>query len=236
MDPDGKRIFVGNISNRDDRDELLRRANYTYGCESCVTVDGDGYLQVETTGLSQRIIDATQFLTDAINSTDPFQLYDVQIKNNDPDVAFGDSQRGMGNVTVKRPDGTSQKVTSIKIRLDFGDDAYVIGNAQLRESYLNLVFAHEVSHFAPGFKEDPTTLGERGDVDNPINEIRAARGLPLRAEYQARNLHVGGLVYLKFGDAVRDPKFGVIIRGSDGINVQDQPGRIILWWQNKIKR
>jgi hypothetical protein len=71
-------------------------------------------------------------------------------------------------------------------------------------------------------------------VDNPINETRAARGLPLRAEYQATDLHAGGLVYLKFGDAVRDPKFGVLIRGSDGIGVENQPGRIILYWQNKV--
>src|SRR5690606_20858345 len=195
-----------------------------------------GYLQIDTTGLSQEIINATQFLTDAINSTDPAQLYDVQITNNNPDVAFGDAQRGMGNVSVAMPGGTSQKMSSIRIRLDFGDDAYIIGDGQLQESFLNLVFEHEVSHFAPADKRHPTTVGVRGDVDNPINEIRAARGLPLRAEYQARNLHVGGMVYLKFGSALRDPKFGVIIRGSDGINVQDQPGRIILWWQNKIKR
>src|SRR5690606_2581788 len=145
----GEKVYVGNIANQDDRDEFLRRANFTYGCESCVTVDTDGYLQIDTTGLSQEIINATQFLTDAINSTDPAQLYDVQITNNNPDVAFGDAQRGMGNVSVAMPDGTSQKMSSIRIRLDFGDDAYIIGDGQLQESFLNLVFAHEVSHFAP---------------------------------------------------------------------------------------
>lgn len=234
-DPNGERVYAGNISNQDDRDEFLRRANFTYGCESCVTIGNDGYLQVDTSNLSQGVIDATQFLTDAINSTDLSQLYNVDITNNNPDVAFGDSGTRKG-VQVKGADGKVRNISAINIRLDFADDAQVRGNAELQTSFLNLVFAHEVSHFAPAHKKDPTTPGVRGDVDNPINEIRAARGLPLRAEYQAHDLHVGGLVYLKFGDAVRDPKFGVVIRGSDGINVQDQPGRIILWWQNKIKR
>src|SRR5690606_23163094 len=143
VDPNGEKVYVGNIANQDDRDEFLRRANFTYGCESCVTVDTDGYLQIDTTGLSQEIINATQFLTDAINSTDPAQLYDGQMTTNDPDVAFGEAQRGMGNVSVAMADGTSQEMSSMRIRLDVGDDAYIIGDGQLQESFLNLVFGHE---------------------------------------------------------------------------------------------
>jgi len=240
VDPDGERVYVGNITNQDDRDEFLRRANFTYGCDSCVGVDADGYLTIDTTGLSQSVINATQFLTDAINSTDPSQLFDVQVTNNNPDVAFGDSQAGMGNTPMRTASGN--RISSIRIRLDFGDDAHVRGNAQLQASFLNLVFAHEVSHWAPDHKQDPTTPGLRGRVDNPINEIRLARGLPLRREYGARDLHVGGLVYLRFGDPVaNDDGSGNGMgfrpaRGSDGIEVLDQPGRMILWWQNKIKR
>jgi RHS repeat-associated protein len=231
-DPTGEKIYAGYITDANDRAEFLRRVNSTYGCESCVDIDGDGYLRVDTTGLSQDVVDAAEFLTNAINSTDPTQLFNVDITNNNADVAFGDSGTRRG-VPVRDSNGVVRNTSAINIRLDFGDEAYLYGNAELKSAFLNFVFAHEVSHFAPNPKKDPTTPGVRGDVDNPINEIRAARGIPLRAEYQARS--IGALAYLKFGNAVRDPKFGVIIRGSDGIQVEDEPGRIILYWQQKVK-
>jgi hypothetical protein len=231
-DPNGEKIYAGNITDTNDRDEYLRRANYTYGCSSCVTIDNDGYVQVDTTGLSKEVVSATAFLTDAINSTS--QLFDVQVTNNNPDVAFGDSQAGMGNVPIKKPDGTTQKVSSILIRLDFADDAQVKGGSEAdRASFLNLVFAHEVSHFAPSYKTDPTTPGVRGAVDNPINEIRLARGLPLRAAYQGRS--IGALAYVKFGEAVRDSS-GKVVRGTDGIEVTNETGRLFLWIQNNVKK
>ena len=234
-DPSGEKIYAGHITDTNDRDEYLRRANYTYGCSSCVTIDKEGYVQVDTTGLSKEVIKATEFLTNAINSTDLSQLFDVRITNNDSEVAFGDSGRG-GNAPVKKADGTVQNTSAIRIRLDFADDSQVTGGSEAdKASFLNLVFAHEVSHFAPSYKTDPTTPGARGDVDNPINEIRLARGLPLRAEYQARDFHVGGLVYLKFGNAARDSS-GNATRGSDGINVTNESGRIIFWNQKKVKK
>jgi RHS repeat-associated protein len=161
LDPDGERVYVGHITNQDDRDEFLRRANFTYGCESCVAVGSDGYLTVDTTGLSQDIVDATKFLTDAINSTDPSQLFNVDITNNNPDVAFGDSGTRRG-VPVRAADGRVINTTAINIRLDFGDEAHIRGNAELQASFLNLVFAHEVSHWAPVRAYDPTTPGGGG--------------------------------------------------------------------------
>jgi RHS repeat-associated protein len=243
VDHNGDRVYVGHITDQADRDEFLRRANSTYGCESCVGVDADGYLTVDTTGLSQEVIDSTQFLTDAINSTDLSQLFNVDITNNNPDVGFGDSGTRRG-VPVRQADGRVINTSAINIRLDFGDDVHVRGNAQLQASFLNMVFAHEVSHWAPSRASDPTAPGVRGPVDNPVNKIRLALGLPLRAEYRARSLFVGGLVYLKFGDPVMFD-FGYCIpngpepralEGNDGLEVQDQPGRIILWWQNRVKR
>ncbi len=234
-DPSGEKIYAGNITDTNDRDEYLRRANYTYGCSSCVTIDNDGYVQVDTSGLSKEVISATAYLTTAINSTDRSQLFSVEITNNNSDVAFGDSGTRKG-VDVKNADGTVTKVSAINIRLDFADDAQVIGGSEAdKASFLNLVFAHEVSHFAPSYKTDPTTPGARGGVDNPVNEIRLARGLPLRAEYQARDFHVGGLVYLKFGNAAKDSS-GNVTRGSDGINVTNESGRIIFWNQKKVKK
>lgn len=100
---------------------------------------------------------------------------------------------------------------------------------------MNLVFAHEVSHFAPAYKTDPTTPGIRGAVDNPINEIRFARGLPLRQEYLARSMNVGSLVSVGFGNPVRD-KAAFPVYGSDGIEVNNENRRILLWERNNVKR
>ena len=228
IDPRGEKVYAGNITDPTDKAEYLKRANYTYGCSSCVTIDEDGYVQVDTTGLSQEIIDATTFLTDAINSTS--QFFEVQVSNNDPKVLFGNSQDGAGNALVKNSDGTTQNVKAVLIKLDFADDAQVVAGSEAdRASFLNLVFAHEVSHFAPKEKKDPTTPGLRGPVDNPINEIRLARGLPLRASYQARGL--AGLAYVKFGEAVRD-SYGNVVRGTDGIEVTNETGRLFMWLQN----
>ena len=232
-DPNGERIYAGNITDQKDKDEFLKRANYTYGCDSCVTIDKDGYVQVDTTRLNKDVINATAFLTNAINSTDRSQLFSVEISNNNPDVAFGDSGTRVG-VDVKNADGTVTKVSAINIRLDFADDAQVKGGTEAdKASFLNLVFAHEVSHFAPDHKLDPTSYGPRGPVDNPINEIRLARGLPLRAGYQARSL--GSLVYIKFGEANRD-RAGNVVRGSDGVEVVNDTGRLVLWVQKNVKK
>jgi RHS repeat-associated protein len=232
VDPFGEKIYVGYITDDKERAEFLRRVNFTYGCETCVSVDADGYLTVDTSGLDEAIINATQFLTDAINSDDPSKLFTVEITNNNNAVAFGDSGTRRG-VAVRQADGTTVTVSAINIRLDFGDDAHVRGDDDVRASFLNLVFAHEVSHFYPTYKTDPTVPGERGPVDNPINEIRLALGLPLRGEYQARRLHVGSTVYLRFGNPIRPP-FGGPIRGSDGLEVE--MNRMILWVQDNVKR
>jgi RHS repeat-associated protein len=78
-DPSGEEIYAGNITDPKDRDEFLRRVNYTYGCQSCATIDKNGYLRVDTTGLNKDVIKATQYLTDAINSKDLNQLFSVTV-------------------------------------------------------------------------------------------------------------------------------------------------------------
>jgi RHS repeat-associated protein len=160
-DPTGERIYAGGITDAGDREEFLRRLNYTYGCESCVGIGADGYVTVDTTGLSEEIVQATQYLTDAINSTDLGMLFNVEITNNNPAVAFGDSGTRKG-VNVKTADGSVKLISAINIRLDFGDDKNVIGDDEIKASFLNMVFAHEVSHFYPSFRQDPSTRGVRG--------------------------------------------------------------------------
>jgi hypothetical protein len=235
IDPSGERVYVGNVTDANDRAELLRRINYTYGCEACVTVDDDGYLTVDTEGLSQDIIKATQFLTDAFNSTT--QYFSVEITNNNPDVAFGDG--GGATVGVPNPDNPNgPRVSALRIRLDFGDDRHVTGDADAKAAFLNTIFAHEIRHWFPETTSDPRgNAGQRsrGAVVNAINEILLARGLPLRERYSAipsqRNADT---VELTNGRARRQRRDNAIERGRDGINVVNENNRVIRWSRRNV--
>ena len=107
---------------------------------------------MNTTGLSQDVLKATAYFTDAITSNDGNKLFSVQVTNNNSEVAFGDSLQGAAG--VKLP-GNNFKTSAIRIRLDFGDDNRVIGDKDAKEAFLNLVFAHEVAHFVPNYVHDP---------------------------------------------------------------------------------
>ena len=114
-----------------------------------------------------------------------------------------------------------------------------MGNAEAKASFLDFVFAHEVSHFYPFHQMDPTVPGVRGDVDNPVNEIRQSLGRPLRSAYQARPL--GPLAILRFGNAVswqegclQDSSI-VVARGSDGIEVSKEGTKAIFWVPRVVK-
>jgi RHS repeat-associated protein len=228
IDPTGEKIYVGDITNADDRDELLRRANYTYGCQSCVTVDQDGFLAVDTTGLSQDVLKATAFLTDAINSNDASKLFSVEVTNNNSDVAFGDSQAGMAGVQLP---GNNFRTSAIRIRLDFGDDKRVTGDKAANEVFLNLVFAHEVKHFFPNYIQDPADARKTGPVVDAINEIQQARGLLLRAEYGATKR--GEFVSLNFGTAKRDRSGNIVRNKAGGIEV-NKTNKVITWVKRTV--
>ncbi len=226
-DPSGEEIYAGDITNQKDRDEYLRRANYTYGCASCVTIDKNGYVRVDTTGLSKDVIKATQYLTDAINSKDLNQLFSVTVTNNNKDVAFGDSQAGTGKIP-------GVKTTVIGIRLDFADDKWVSGDAQSKEAFLNLVFAHEIAHFAPNYQTDPVgDRNKKGPVVDRVNEIQQALGLPLRAQYSAGKTSGGEhWVEVSLGKAKTD-KSGQILRDKGAIQVEKQ-NKIVRWVKNIV--
>lgn len=229
IDPTGEKIYAGGVTGA-DRDELLRRANFTYGCESCVSVGKDGFLAVNTTGLSQDVLKATAFLTDAINSNDASKLFSVQVTNNNSDVAFGDSQRGSAGVQLP---GNNFRTSTIRIRLDFGDDKRVSGDKGAKDAFLNLVFAHEVAHFYPNYIEDPADGRKTGPVVDAVNEIQQARGLLLRAEYGATKRGSGGeFVSLNFGVAKRD-RSGNIVRRAGGIEV-NKTNKVITWIRRTV--
>lgn len=221
-DPSGEEIYAGNITDQKDKDEFLRRANYTYGCKSCVTIDNSGYVRVDTTGLNKDVIKATQYLTDAINSKDPSQMFSVTVTNNNKDVAFGDTRAGMGNIP-------GLKTSVIGIRLDFADDKAVSGDSKSKEAFLNLVFAHEVAHFAPKYQLDPVgDTNKTGPIVDRVNEIQQALGLPLRAQYSAGST-AGGKVWVEvgFGKAKTD-KAGQVVRINGAIQVERQ-NKVTRW-------
>jgi RHS repeat-associated protein len=179
-DPSGEKIYVGGLSQTDLAD-LLQRLNYTYGNCNCAGVDKDGYLTVDTSSLSKNLANATQFLTEAINSTIYFA--EVQVSNDDRAVAFGENRRSQGSVTFQ-----GRLTNADLIVLDFADDKQVSGDNDAKKAFLNTVFAHEVAHGYLGL-QDPAE-GERwktGPVVDIINKVTDALGVPRRDEYFSRD-------------------------------------------------
>jgi RHS repeat-associated protein len=229
-DPTGELIYAGDVTGA-DRDELLKRANYTYGCKDCVSVDKNGFLSVNTTGLSKDVLKATQYLTDAITSTDPSKLFAVQVTNNNSQVAFGDSQAGSAGVQLP---GNNFKTSAVRIRLDFGDDKAVSGDKAVKDAFLNLVFAHEVAHFYPNHIEDPADARQTGPVVDAVNEIQQARGLPLRAQYGAFGRgNSGGFVSVEFGKANTDHAGNIVHNKAGGIEV-NRTNKTVTWIKRTV--
>ena len=177
VDPNGDKIYAGALSD-EDQQELLKRINATYGCRGCTSVDKKGYLQVDTSGLSKQMLAATDYLTGAINSTSFFAR--VQVSNNDPGLAFGETRLGASSV-----EWNGNRVNASLIRLDFGDDRWIGGDSAARQTFLDTVFAHEVAHVFPTFLRDPTTAGPTGPVVDTVNRITDLHGEPRRTGYMS---------------------------------------------------
>ncbi len=181
-DPDGEKVYVGGLDPK-ERDKVIARMNATYGCNGCVSVDSDGYLTVDTSNLSKDVKDATSWLTEAITTTSWYG--EVQVSNNDPDVAFGQGRPAKGSVPCEDQSKCKKRNADL-IVLDFGDDQWVSGNKEASAAFLNTVLAHEIAHFRlnPGkITNDPADTNKTGLVVDAINKILNARGLPLRAKY-----------------------------------------------------
>jgi RHS repeat-associated protein len=225
-DPTGEKIYAGGLSQA-DQDELLKRTNYTYGCQSCVSVDKDGYLAVDTSGLSKQVAGATQYLTDAINSTDYFAA--VAVSNNDKSIAFGQNLENGTTVTFN-----GQKRVADKITLDFGDDKAVSGNKDAAQAFLYTVFAHEVAHGYPRRRSDPAEGGSiTGPVVDAVNLILQARGLPLRERYSASPAATYWAA-VPHGYADRDKKTGQIKYQGSGIKVKEETKLVVRWVRSMV--
>jgi RHS repeat-associated protein len=195
IDPTGEKVYVGDLGE-EDRKKLLERANATYGCESCVTADDKGFLQVDTSGLTDAVRDATGFLTDAINSETYFA--NVQVTNNDSSIAFGKNDLRRGSVMYN-----GVRVNADLITLDFGDDRHISGDALAKSTFLNTVFAHEIRHGFPTIETDPRGSGT-GPVVDAVNRITDALGLPRRISYATQT--VSGFSVQRFSQRTVDKK------------------------------
>gem|GEM_PF-1634376 len=231
IDPTGEKVYVGDITDAGERAEFLRRANYTYGCNDCVTVDQNGFLEVNTTGLAQNVLKATQYLTDAITQPASVALFSVQVTNNNRAVAFGDSQAGMAGVQLP---GNKFKTSAIRIRLDFGDDKWISGDKGAKEAFVNLVFAHEVAHYSPNAMKDPDDPSKTGPVVDAVNEIQQARGLPLRGHYGVFGKGSSGdFVSINFGKAQTNRAGNIDRNRTGGIKV-NRTNQVITWAKRTV--
>ena len=195
----------------------MKRVNFTYGCESCVTAGKDGYLAINTQGLSKDILKATQYLTDAINTTSWYAQ--VLVSNNDSNVAFGEARPRQGAVPFEND--SSKKRNADLIVLDFGDDKYVLGDKAVKQTFLYTVFAHEVAHRYPDVLSDPKSGSGTGPVVDAVNAITDVLGLPRRTSY------ISG----KFADRTSLP-FQVGERNKKGeIKMKDKQ---ILWDKRNV--
>jgi hypothetical protein len=221
-DPEGEKIYVGYLDPETDRKTLVADLNYNYGCNGCVTVDNNGYLQVDTSKVNDDVLKAAEFLTGAITSNTIF--FDVRASNNDPDIAFGEGRFIGGSVPLG--DGKT-KVSARLITLDFADRAQVRGGTQeSRDAFVKFIFAHEVAHFYPERIYDPKDIPRKtGPVVDAVNKLQQARGLMLRAQYLTPREK--GEMTLVYGTAQRDQKTGQV-------KVKVNPSATIRWFRDRV--
>jgi RHS repeat-associated protein len=227
VDPDGERVYVGKLSAPDKAD-VLKRMNSTYGCKECVSVDDDGYLQVDTSSLRDAMLKATKKLTDALNSMTWFA--EVRISNNDPNVAFGQGRQSRGLV----PMGGGKNRNADLIVLDLEDDKWVSGDDGAKSAFLDTVLAHEILHFTvdPGkLTKDPIdSPNKTGLVVDAVNEILHASSRPLREKYSSVG-RGGYWVSLHHGAADGEK------RNSDGgiqVKVSNSNTKTINWLKRNV--
>ncbi|MCW5950067.1 MAG: RHS repeat-associated core domain-containing protein [Pyrinomonadaceae bacterium] len=218
-DKDGKVI---NQINDKDRAALLGWLNHIYGCQSCVTINKNNQLQVDTSGLSKDVLAATKDLTDAIN--DKNHIAAVVGYEGNSDVNFAKAISGDDMKTPLMIGG--QKADAVLI--DFKDFRGLSGDKAAVSAFENYAFVHEVFHLFPRLAKD--TVSDKdvtGPVENRVNEIRQVRGDLLRATYNAESdTGIWGSMY--FGPAKIDKKTGLPKRNvNNGLVAESQ--KRVLW-------
>lgn len=218
-DKDGK--VVNQIDDK-NRAALLGWLNHTYGCESCVTINKNNQLAVDTSGVSKDVLAATKDLTDAIN--DKNHIAAVIGYEGNANVNFAKAISGNDMKTPLMIGG--QKADAILI--DFKDFRGLSGDKAAVSAFENYAFVHEVFHLFPSLiKDDISDKDVTGPVENKVNAIRQLRGDLLRATYSAESDN-GIFGSMWFGPAKIDKKTGLPKRNvNNGIVVESK--KMVSW-------
>ena len=215
-DKDGK--VINQIDDK-NRAALLGWLNHIYGCQSCVSINKNNQIQLDTSQVSKNILVVTKDLTDAINDKNHIAAI-VGYEGNE-NVNFA---KAIAADDVKNPIMIGGKKADA-ILVDFRDFRGVFGDKAAVSAFTNYAFVHEVFHLFPNLlKDDISSTDVTGPVENKVNEIRQVRGDLLRATYSAQSDNdVFGSMY--FGPVKIDKKTGQIQRNvNGGIVVESKKG------------
>lgn len=227
VDPTGEELRLIRVTDKDgkvienidgeNRKALLGWLNHTYGCNSCVTVDKNNVIRLDTSQVSKDVLAVTKDLTDAIN--DKNHIAFVVGYEGRADVNFAKAGQNVLEVGGKKYDA---------ILVDFKDFRGLSGDKAAVSAFTNYAFVHEVFHLFPSLLKDTTSDKDvTGPVENKVNEIRQVRGDMLRATYSAESDN-GIFGSMWFGRAKIDKKTGQIKRNVNGGIIVDSK-KLVNW-------
>jgi len=198
-----KRIVCRAELSRERREELSAELRKISGWPD-LTFDNAGSLQIgrdAPTGGSQT---ARELLRNALVGN---QVMVIEDASNRTDVVFADVLPGSWN------NGRATKLPVFVVRIDFADFGHLIGDRAALAAF-NPAWAllHELDHVIND-AADPDTIGEAGECESLINQMRRECGLPERAEYyftpfpeSGRSEFATRLVRLAFDSATKNAK------------------------------
>lgn len=136
-----------------DKTTLLGWLDHVYGCDSCVSIDKSGNLQVDTSNVSKDILEKTKDLTNAIND------------KNHVAAIYGVEGRGDVNFAHAISANDVQKGAKFdSVVIDFKDFRGLSGDKAAVAAFTNYAFVHEVFHLFPPTKDDVSDK----DVTGPV--------------------------------------------------------------------
>lgn len=139
-----------------------------------------GVLNVDTDQYSQGSATARDVIQQAISAD---ATMEIQNHPRSESINFGQFER----VSVRRQDQPDIEYERWEIRLDFNDFAHMEAPPEVRESFNEgFVFLHEVLHGLG--KNDTKQIGEIGECEEVVNQMRRELGLVLRTQYRSERV------------------------------------------------
>jgi hypothetical protein len=196
IDPTGEYINIEEL-DASELTSVLSWFNFMYQCSGCVDAV-DGYLKLDESMVSDKVLAANWWLSKAINTGAYWGR--IRASNNNPKLAFAKNKIKGTTLFDSQGDGHQADL----ILIDFNDinclGSDPVSNLALK-TYLATMVPHEVAHTYFRDKKgsslkDPDYQNETGPVVNIINAMTDALGLPHRDSYgsEIRN----GLAYQRF--------------------------------------